>query len=287
MVKKREVSFIIIFFPLLTAKWKIFSLFFACIVIFGFLDARSNVIKYTLSFILGFTYYFRGYLLSRILKVFRILFLFAPFILFSIGAAGVFNIFKMDEYISGNYSTTATNNGEVIEESLTVDTRTFLYEEVISSAFKYDYIILGRSPARGNESPSFGLYALEELKTGKMERFSNEVSILNVFTWTGLLGVILYFLVFSKASYLAIFRSNNTMIKIIGLYISFRWTYAWVEDFSRFDLSYFFLWVMIGMCFSKSFREMNNADMKIWVLGIFNERIRKASYFYDLNIKKV
>ncbi len=101
------------------------------------------------------------------------------------------------------------------------------------------------------------------------------------------MGVILYFLVFSKASYLAIFRSNNTMIKIIGLYISFRWTYAWVEDFSRFDLSYFFLWVMIGMCFSKSFREMNNADMKIWVLGIFNERIRKASYFYDLNIKKV
>ena len=105
-----------------------------------------------------------------------------------------------------------------------------------------------------------------------MERFSNEVSVLNVFTWTGLIGVLLYFLVFFRASYLAVNKSNNIYMKIVGLYVAFRWAYAWVEDFNRFDLSNLFLWIMIGMCFSNSFRAMNNLEVKFWVRGVFEKR---------------
>jgi len=97
-----------------------------------------------------------------------------------------------------------------------------------------------------------------------------------VFTWTGIVGVILYFLIFFKATYLAIYKSKSRIMKIIGLYLSFRWAYTWVEDFSMFNLSYFFLWVVIGMCLSQDFREMSDQEFKNWVRGIFDERYRKA-----------
>jgi len=270
------ISFLLLFFPILNIRWKIISLTFTLFVLLGDLGARSNVIKFGVPLFLGLLYYFRFFMTVKLLEIGRLTLILMPIILFMLGWSGTFNVFKMNEYITGNYKTKTVINGQVSEESLTVDTRTPIFNEVLRSAIKYDYIWLGRSPARGNESASFGLYASEELHTGKMERFSNEVSILNIFTWTGLIGVILYFLIFYRASYLAIQKSNNFSIRIIGLCVAFRWTYAWVEDFSNFDLSYFFLWIMIGMCFSKSFREMTDKEMKVWVMGIFDKRYRKV-----------
>jgi hypothetical protein len=78
-------------------------------------------------------------------------------------------------------------------------------------------------------------------------------------------------MIFFKSSYLAINESNNVIIKLIGINVSFRWAYGFVEDFSNFDLSNIFLWLMIGMCFSKKFRKMSNNQMKNWVLSIFDK----------------
>jgi hypothetical protein len=187
-----------------------------------------------------------------------------------LGISNVFNVFKLDEYLGDQNVQIRSNTGEKVEENLTADTRTSLYIEVIESAIKNDYLVWGRTPARGNDSVSFGDYNKEKLHTGKQERFSNEVSILNIFTWLGIIGVVLYFLIFFRSSYLAINQSNNIFIKQIGLNISFRWAFGFVEDFSTFDLSNIFLWIMIGMCFSKTFRQMNDKQMKIWVLGILD-----------------
>ena len=85
--------------------------------------------------------------------------------------------------------------------------------------------------------------------TERMERQSCEVSILNIFNYFGLIGVTLYCFIFLQASFLAIYKSRNRIIPVIGLYISFRWLFAFIEDFSRFDLNYMFLWLMIGMCY--------------------------------------
>jgi hypothetical protein len=275
------VSFAALFFPVLSKKWKIITLIFTLIVIFGALDARSSVIKFSLSLLLSSIYLFRKLFIVKLLGVIRLLLLIMPIILFSLALSGVFNIFRMDDYIKGDYKTTVVQDGATEEESLTVDTRTFLYQEVLASAVKYNYIWLGRTPARGNESPSFGEYSMDVLKTGTMDRPYNEAGILNTFTWTGLVGVILYFLVFYQASYLAIKKSSNIFIKIVGTYVAFRWAFSWVEDFSAFDLSYFYLWVLIGMCFSKSFREMDDLQMKNWILGIFDKRYRVLDI--DLN----
>lgn len=274
------ISILLLFLPVISKKWKIGLLLLYTIVLVSDIDARSNIIKFTVPLLLS-TLYYVPKSFAKIGKVFefvRMTLMIIPFVLFSLGVTGVFNVFEIDKYVKGNYEISKVQNGEIVGGNLTADTRTFLYTEVLQSAFKFDYAVFGRTPARGNESQSFGAHLADELKTGKLERFDNEVSILNVFTWTGLVGVILYFLVFLKSTYLAINRSNNIFMKIIGIYVSFRWVYAWVEDFSRIDLYSCFLWLLIGMCCSIKFRQMNDQEMKLWIRGIFEYKHRLTYY---------
>lgn len=265
------IMLIVIFLPILRSKWQIIILICILTVLTG-LSNRSSLLKYGVALIFSMIYYFPLVRFYKTLIYFRLVFLLLPLLLFSLQFYGIFNIFQMDEFISGNYTAQKVIKGEINEESLTADSRTFLYEEVIKSAINNDYVIMGRTPARGNDSERFGAFLGEELETGRYERHSNEVSIQNIFTWIGLVGVILYFIIFFKSSYLAIVKSNNHFIKILGLYVSFRWTYAWVEDANRVDITNIILWIMIAMCFSRSFREMTNLQFKIWIYGIFNKK---------------
>jgi len=183
----------------------------------------------------------------------------------------------MDKYISGEYTQIKVVNGERKEVSLLTDSRTFLYKEVVISAVTNNYVILGRTPARGNDSQSFGVEINEDLKTGRNERYSNEVSVMNIFTWTGLIGLTLYGLVFYQAAKLAILKSNNHFLKIVGIYISFRWCSAWVEDFNRFDIMNITLWLALAMCYSTKFRSMSNVDFNVYIKTIFRNPIRQIS----------
>jgi len=182
----------------------------------------------------------------------------------------VFNVFNIGDYVKGDYTVSDDKN----HGDLKTDTRTGLYVEVLTSAIKYDYILLGRTPARGNESKIFGAEIAKLTNSKNLERYRNEACILNVFTWTGFLGVLLYFMIFVKATYLSTYKSNNFFVKIVGLYIAFRWLYAWVEDFREFDLSTFFVWICLGMCFSESFRKSNDKEIYYWVQGFFDKRYR-------------
>lgn len=264
------ITFLSLFFPILSTKQKILLLLITVFAITFDITARSNVIKFTVPFLIGLLYYFRRSVFTKLFNSIRLLMLSVPFVMLILGLTNIFNVFKMDEYISGDFNvTTNSQGGKKIDQSLTRDTRTLLYVEVIESAIKNQYILFGRTPARGNDSKLFGKYNKFTLHTGKSERFANEVAILNIFTWLGLIGVVLYFLIFIKATNLAVNCSNNIFMKLIGINVSFRWAYGFVEDFSQFDLSNIFLWIMIGMCFSKSFREMSDTEMKVWVRKIF------------------
>lgn len=140
---------------------------------------------------------------------------------------------------------------------MSADTRTGLYENVIASAVLNEYIIQGRTPARGYDSTNFTVMFAD--------RGASEVSIHNIFTYYGLIGTVLYFLIFYIASWRAIFQSRNRYIPILGIFVSFRWIYAWIEDFSVFDIGYVFLWVMIAMCMSSRFRYMSDGEFRYWL----------------------
>ncbi len=266
------VSFFLLFLPILSKKYRILFLFLALLVFTVNLGARSNVIKFAVPILLSSLYFFRKLPLELVFKYIRRSLLLIPIILFILSVKGIFNPFDMDSYVS--YSLEYSSVGEGGKEqaqSLTTDTRTFLYFEVLHSARKYNYWWFGRSPARGNESATFKKASLHTV--GRSERIMNEVGILNVFTWTGVFGVVMYFIIFAHASWLAISRSNNVFSKILGIFIAFRWFFAWIEDINMFNLNYFFLWIEMGLCYSSEFRNMTNNQVKEWIQRPLNTPI--------------
>ncbi|WP_396168175.1 hypothetical protein [Flavobacterium sp.] len=273
-----------IFYPSLNIKWKIIVVAFFLFVIVVGLDVRSNVIKFAITFLLSFLLYHKKYLDTKIFRFTYFFFLVIPFALFFLASTNVFNVFKMDEYIEGKYETTSVIGGQKELDDLKADSRTFLYEEVIGSALRNDYIIQGRTPARGNDSEAFGAFFAEDLGTRRYERAQNEVSILNIINWTGAIGIVLYFLIFFKAAQLALYRSKNSYVKIIGFYIAFRWAFAWLEDCNRFDVLNLTLWLMIAMCYSKAFRNMTDREFRLWLNGIIKRNKETYSNYSAPNL---
>lgn len=264
------VSFLLLFLPALSVRKRVLLLIFTAIVLTADLGARSNVIKFSIPLLLLIIYFKREIITPKVLEFARLTLIIAPLVFFTLAVTGVFNIFNMSEYLGEHTVTGTDTEGKRVEQNIATDTRSFIYVEVLESAMKNNYWVFGRTPARGNDSEAFG--DVEAVLTGRYERSGNEVGIANVFTWLGVIGVIFYLFVFYRASYLAVNRSNNIYAKMLGIYIAFRWLYSWVEDVNNFSLNYFMLWIMIGMCFSYSFRVMTNYEVTLWVRSVFDHR---------------
>lgn len=257
---------------ILPRKWKILTLGVVLFSCFYDLDARSNVIRAVVALFIGLLFYYRGH----VCKYFKVIQRYVPFIpifLFVLATLNIFNIFKMDDYM-GEYTVGKMVDGKEEDVSLTADTRTFLYKEVIASSIKNSHVVWGRTPARGYESFWFDFSELQAIGIRPSERHGTEVSVLNVFLHTGLIGLVLYFLVFYYSSYLAIFRSCNIYIKLIGLFVIFRWCYGWIEDFNQLDINYAMLWMFIAMCYSNQYRSMTDSQFKDWLLSVIREKRR-------------
>jgi len=263
-------------FPILPKKWKVLFLILLVVMTVGDLGARSQIVKAVVVLLIGMAYYVikHSALLKKIavfpMQLSHWFFYTGAIVLLYLGITGVFNPFE---------TTSTKYQGKYIEihddgpEDLSADTRTFIYEEVISSAVRHNYIWQGRTPARGNDSELFGLTFFENFKGGRLERSANEVCHTNVFTWLGLIGVSLYSLIYLKSSYLALYKSNNTWIKLLGVLIAFRWAWGWLEDVNNIDNANMALWMMIAMGFSDQFRAMTDKEIEAWVLSIFPKNI--------------
>ncbi len=275
-------SFLLLFLPIITKRNRLYLAIIAIAVIAADLGARSNVIKFGIPVLFLSFYYLRNIINIATIRTLMLTMFFIPILLFILGASGIFNIFKINDYIKKDIKTTGVDiYGDRSEISLIDDTRTFLYVEVLESAINNNYWVFGRTPARGNDSLTFGLFEFEW--TGRYERLSNEIGLANIFTWTGIIGVIIYFLLFFHASSLAINKSNNIFSKILGLYIAFRWMYSWIEDYQNFTINFLLLWMLIGLCLSNSFRKMRNEEVKYWARGIFDTRYVRLE---NIRIKK-
>lgn len=264
------------FIPLLPKKWKIIIGGLLAVMLVINLGSRSQVIKSAIVLLVAMGVYCRHWISTSMLKMVHWICYVAPIILLILGISGTFNIFEDLASNKGRYMERKIVDGKVVTEDLSTDTRTFIYQEVITSALKHHYVLWGRTPARGNDSMAFGAFSAEELKTGKYERHSNELCHTNIFTWLGLIGVILYSLIYLRSSYLAVYKSNNIYIKFLGCFIAFRWAYGWIEDFNRFDIMNISLWMIIAMGLSIRFRSMTNSQFRYWINSIFKSRKHDA-----------
>ena len=236
----------------------------------GELGARAQMLKAAATLAIAIGLYYHRLIPIRLLKAVHWMFYVLPILLLILGIIGVFNVFRDNsEKYQGKYVETRVVNGEKQIVDASADTRTFIYEEVITSAVRHNYVLWGRTPARGNDSMTFGKFSAEELKTGKYERYMNEVCHPNVFTWLGLLGMIPWCLIYLRSSYLAIYKSNNIYIKYLGVFIAFRFFLGWIEDMNNFNISGITVWMMIAIGLSYKFRSMDNITFKRWLWACF------------------
>lgn len=256
-------SFLALFFTVLNTRNRIIIAIAYGITITLGNESRSDMLKFSVCLLLGFVYYIPiiRSIFKRWMKEIVYVLWVLPIVMLGLGVTGVFNVFNIEEELGleGTYMIKSSNSGEDV--SALTDTRTFLYSEEITSAIKNNYVIQGRSMARGYDSLFFG--DNDESKRG--ERGKCETSILNIFNYFGLIGVIIYLGIFVTASYKAIAHSKNVYVPIIGVYVAFRWLFGWIEDFSIFDLNYLFLWIMISICYSDEYRNMTNQEFIGWI----------------------
>lgn len=229
-------------------------------------EHRNDMIKVLVAVLIGLSVGF-GYntLLNRFIKALHAVLLILPFILLFLGISGNFNVFKMDDYIKGDYNFTVRNSKEDNIRDFKVDTRTPIYENVFYTLNKYDSLILGRSPAFGDEGGTFE----DDPISGLKGRYGNEVGVLDILLWYGIVGVLMYFLIFIRASYLAIYRSRNKISKGLGLFTAYLWFMSFIWEKPMFETFFMTDLIIIGLCLSKPFREMSDLQIQLWVRSIF------------------
>lgn len=270
-------AFIIIFLRYFDKETAIFTFVaFAIVFVLGF-SSRSDLIKFFFALCLGCCMVFpitRKLLLS-IVKPLQIFLFFMPLILLMLAAFGTFNVFNLGESNGLNEKYMISDSQFASgESSMFADTRTFIYEEEILSSINNKYYILGRSIARGYDSEYFGHQNDVDLNLNRGERGGSEVGIMNVYNYFGLIGVLLIALIYFIASYMAIYKSRNQFVPIVGIFLAFRWALLWIEDDQRFDMNNLFIWIIIGVCFSPWFRKMSDEMIGHWTRSFGIRRYR-------------
>lgn len=248
------VTFLIVFIPNLKLKWKIVIVLVSITSVFMYLGFRTNVIKMALSYLLLLIYFYRNIFTDTILKFSQKVIFVTPLIIFAIGVFGGYTIFN-DLYKLGNLET-INQSGKV--ENLMDDTRTFIYSEVLLHLKQTGNWLVGESSSGSYQSYFF--FNIGGAINGK--RFGSEVGILNILLWHGIIGVIIYLVLIYKVSFLAIAKSNNSLAKILGIFIAFRWLLMFIEEFSQFDLNFYFFWIIMGLISSEKFRSFSDKEIK-------------------------
>jgi hypothetical protein len=245
------VTLLILAVPYVKQKERIAILLVAfCSIIFA-LYFRSNVIRISFGIVFALLFYFRGSISVGVLKVTVICALIAPFIFVYLGLTSQYNPFQA---LSSVEATRYNSLGQ--EEDFAADTRTFLYEETLQTLSKRNSYLIGEGGAGSYESIFNFDFLLDQ------RRFGTEVGFLNVILHGGVVGVLLYFVVLSLASYYGVFVSKNWFSKSLGAALACRWCVFFIEDPTAFDMNMFFLWLGIGLSFSKAVRSMSDKEIR-------------------------
>lgn len=237
-------------------------------------DQRSQFLKAAMSLAVMLACFFRGVIGDRLLRFVHWTFYVIPVVLLVLGISGKFNIFQdINKNYKGKYVSSKINEYGT-HADMSADSRTFIYYEVITSAIDNNYVLFGRTPARGNDTSAFEDLA-DNLKSVyndvniKRERSGNEVCFPNIFTWLGLVGMLLYIGIYLVASFMGLYRSRNYYVKLLAVYVAFNFMYGWVENVANIDILNVNYWLMISICLSSKFREMGDRKFGLWVNKIF------------------
>lgn len=253
------------FFPLFSKKKAIFIFCLALIYCYvGGLETRAQLGKGSVALLVGITCYYSDYISCKLYKIFHFCGYLSIILVFGVILSDFYGLI---------FGKTSPNEVDLGADKAMVDSRSLLYLDVIDSSIDHNYVIQGRTPARGHDIIYSGVLFYREEQDfndySRNERHFDEMLFPNIYTWEGIIGVILLSLIYLKASILAVYRSKNNYIKLLGCFIAFRWTFGWIEDTSEFNISSVSLWCMIGMCYSSQIRNMDKMQFKQWIQTLF------------------
>lgn len=223
------IHLFILFLPKISSKWKIISLILFTMSIFD-IGTRANLLRGIA--VIGCLLLMKinnHLIVNSICKFLSVTLLISPIIFLYLGITGIYNIFESEKQANNQFY---------------ADTRTLVYEEVITSAINNNYIWTGRTFSHGYDSKFQEQFSSS---TKKAERTS-EVSACNIFTWTGFIGLSLYFLCFITSVYYSVFKSQNSYIKILGVYLAFRWFMAFIEEINNVDPLNITIFMTMSLC---------------------------------------
>ncbi len=264
----------ICFFKAMSSKWRWITL---AVILMSFLaiENRSGVLKSLFNIMLLVITMMPAFIRKFSLNVLHWSLYVTPIVLLFLGLSGTYNIFN-PAMNTVSRSTTVSYNDEIeismLNEDMSVDTRSFIYIESIESAFENDHLFFGRTPARGYSSPYFyELVGKDAAATGidNDERFMSEVGHLNTFVWQGLIGVILVTFLYLGASFLALYRSRNIYVKMLSVAVAFHWAFGWIENVWQFLLIDITIMLILAICYSPIFRQMTDMEFQLFVRDLF------------------
>ncbi len=230
--------------------------------LFDYGGIRSQILKMFFACCSAFYIYNYSKISNFIYKCSIVLLLAFPPIFLTLGISGAFNVFDFKQYVGSEVETDNEDGG------MFVDTRSFIYIETFSSAINNDYVLMGRTPALGNDSP--WLFKRSSMSKndfrykGRFVRNKNEVCFPNVFTWIGVIGCVFYSLFYIRAIILGAFYSDNVMCRGLSIFVAARWCIGWIEDTIAFDTQHIVLWIFIALVSSNEFRRMPDEKIKLF-----------------------
>lgn len=268
------IILLLLYLKFIPRTWKYIVMILFLIAISD-LGARSILLKYSFAIFLGLLFFINYKIPHKLMIAFSFLCFMLPITLFIMGVSGVFNIFEFgtDKNI---VITKQTKKGN-IEENLLADTRTFAYKAVLISSLKNNTIIWGMTPAKAAYVEQF------DNNISKLTGRKNECGVTNLYMWCGVIGVMLLMIVYIQAVRLSLFKSKSYSIKLLGLYVAYRWVIFWIEDIQDFYIDNVTLHIMIAICYSRGFRNITDKKFALYInslLTYFNPKIRANKQLY-------
>ena len=147
-------------------------------------------------------------------------------------------------------------NFELMAKRGTEDTRSKVEDYFFYDMEGLDWVI-GRGMSGKYYSPTIGV--------GNY-RSTIETDYLNIILKGGSISLVLLLLIIVPAAVLGIFYSKNTLSKAGGLWIIFWIINLYPSTIQVFTLNYLIVWVSVGLCYSRTFRNIPERVLKFYFL---------------------
>lgn len=260
------IYILILLMPFLEFKWNIIIVFFSVLSFFYDLGSRSNLFNLGFVSFLLMVNCFNYNLKINILKFLRIFFIFSPFVFLLSSFIFKNTIFKTFEGFTIDYSITGKSDNEL---SLSTDTRSDVYKDAISSVLNEKYLLFGLSAGRYHKTFLKNVDAEGYYDFYKKGRLGSEVGILEYLLRGGLIYVFIITLIHFYASKFGLFNSRNILSKFFAVFIAFRFFFLFIEGQPILNLSNISIFLVIGLCLNKVFRNFSDLEIKIHLNKIF------------------